>query len=104
MLLRHELTVRLAAVEQTLAGQPTRPDGDPRLVDVVADALRVQRRIGERREPRELVVLEHAELDHGDANGDRRHAEPTNQPNATPETARTPTTIAANTITVPKSG
>ena len=47
LLLGDEAALGLRAVEQALAGQPAGADRDARLLGVVADAARVERRVGE---------------------------------------------------------
>ena len=56
VLLGHEARPRLRAVEESLAEEPTVADRDPRLLDVVAGAARIEAGIGEGQEAVDLVV------------------------------------------------
>ena len=60
VLLGHEARAGLGAVEEPLAEEPAVADRDPRLLDVVAGAARVEVGVGEGEEPVDLVLLEHA--------------------------------------------
>ena len=60
LLLGHEAGPGLGAVEEPLAEQAAVADRDPGLLDVVARAARVERRVDEGEEPVDLVGLQHA--------------------------------------------
>ena len=98
--------VGLLAVEQALAGDAARSRWRLGLVEVVGRALRC-RRCGfeEGAQPVELVLLQHAELDHGDhADDGRAPLSSTRWRARTPATSSIAMRMATNTRAVPRSG
>jgi hypothetical protein len=66
LLLGDEPALRLRALEEPLPEQAAGADRDAGLLGVVARRRGGRPRVGEGREPLDLVVLEHAGLDHGE--------------------------------------
>ena len=105
LLLGHELAGGLGALEEPGAGESAGADRDARLVGVVADARRVECRVGEGGEAVDLVLVEHAELP--DQRRRRRRPAPSRpkiQRLDAPEASSTPSTMTTMTMTEPRSG
>ena len=97
LLLGHELAGGLGAVEEALAAEAAGADGDAGLVGVVADARRVERRVGEGGEAVDLVLVEDAELPDRHARPPRPAViRPTIQRLEAPEASSTPSTMHAD--------
>ena len=94
VLLGDEAGPGLRALEQSLAEQAAVADRDARLLDVVAGAARVERRVDEGEEAVDLVGLEHAHRHRRDGADDRAEAQPAEPARPAPATARTPKTVA----------
>ena len=106
LLLGDELAVGLGALEEPLAGQTAGADRDPGLVDVVAAPRGSSVRVGERREPVDLVrrrarraCTRHDRADDAEQRAARRASGPARRPRAS-----TPRTMKTMTIVVPRSG
>ena len=65
-------TVRLRAAEESLSGEPAVPDRVLRLLLVVPRPLGVGSRVRERRQPVDLVLIQHAGLHRTDREGERQ--------------------------------
>ena len=95
----------LRAVEEALAEEPAVADRDPRLLDVVAGAARVEVGVGEGEEPVDLVVLQEARRRPRRAAPPMpATARPTSHQREARTTASTPKTVAESTSIVPRSG
>ena len=71
-----------APLEEALAPDPARADGEAHLPGLVADALRVGRRVGEGVQPVALVVAEHRRGEGHDHDAEARASTATDHPPA----------------------